>query len=110
MTPSNYILVMATVGSEKEAAAIGSKVVEEGLAACTNIVSGLRSIYRWKGEICDEAEVLCLFKTRASLFEPLKKRIIELHSYELPEVIAVDITEGSDKYLAWIEESTTLLP
>lgn len=104
---TGYLLVMTTAPSNDEAAAIGKRVVTEGLAACCNIVPGLRSIYRWKDEICDESEVLCLLKTSKDLFEPLKARIIELHSYETPEVVALDIADGSSDYLDWIGLSTS---
>ncbi|MBE9531391.1 MAG: divalent-cation tolerance protein CutA, partial [Proteobacteria bacterium] len=88
---SAYLLVMMTASSEAEAASIGRKVVEERLAACCNILPGVRSIYRWQGKISDESEALCTLKTRSELFDKLKARIKELHSYEVPEVIAIDI-------------------
>lgn len=100
------IVVTVTASSEAEAAEIAGAIVKEGLAACCNIVARVRSIYTWKGELRDEAEALCVFKTRASLFERLKKRVVELHSYELPEVVAIKIDDGLEPYLAWIFEST----
>ncbi|MBI5588483.1 MAG: divalent-cation tolerance protein CutA [Deltaproteobacteria bacterium] len=103
---TGHIIVFMTAPNADEAASIGKKVVEEGIAACCNIISGLRSIYRWKGKISDEGEVLCLFKTRSELFDRLKKRLKELHSYETPEVISVDIDGGLPEYLAWIDDST----
>lgn len=106
MSDEVYIVVFMTAPSEDEAAAIGRTVVEDGLAACCNIVPGLRSIYRWQGKLCDEQEVLCILKTRASLFQTLKDRIVELHSYEVPEVIAIDIKDGHTDYLKWIDEVT----
>lgn len=101
-----YIVVFSTAPNPEDAAGIGKQVVEEGLAACCNIIPGLRSIYVWKGKLCDEGEALCIFKTRASLFERLKARIKELHSYEVPEVIAVNIESGLKEYLGWIDENT----
>ncbi|MBI5642535.1 MAG: divalent-cation tolerance protein CutA [Deltaproteobacteria bacterium] len=101
-----YMMVFSTASNEDEAAGIGRKVVEEGLAACCNIVPKIRSIYTWKGKIHDEQEVLCVFKTRAMFFDDLKKRIKSLHSYEVPEIIAVEIQEGLPEYLAWIDEVT----
>lgn len=105
-----YVVVFMTAPEPESAAAIGRKAVEEGLAACCSIVPGLRSIYVWKGKTCDEAEALCIFKTRRSLFPPLKKRIKELHAYEVPEIIAVNIEEGLEEYLSWIDESTAKYP
>ena len=96
------ILVMATASSMEEGERIAAAVVREQLAACCNIVPGIRSIYTWKGEICDEKEVLLLMKTRADLFTPLKERVRELHSYEVPEIISFTIDSGLDDYLAWI--------
>ncbi len=103
----NYILVFVTAGSADEGGRIGRALVEEGLAACANIIPGIRSIYRWKGEVCDDEEVLIMIKSKATLFERLKKRVKELHSYEVPEIIAFPITLGSPDYLRWIDEVVT---
>lgn len=100
----DYIIVFVTAGSVDEGRRIGRSLVEEGLAACTNIVEGIRSIYLWKGEVCDDEEVLLIIKSKASLFERLKRRVKELHSYEVPEIIAFPITSGSPDYLRWIDE------
>ena len=80
--------------------------MEERLAACANMVSPLRSIYRWEGKIWDEKEWLLIIKTQQSKFEDLAKRVKALHSYSVPEIIALPITEGSPAYLNWIEENT----
>ncbi len=106
MEKKHYIVVFMTAPDEETAARIGSAVVKDGLAACCNIVPGLRSIYMWKGSICDEKEVLCILKTRKNLFDELNKRIIELHPYDVPEVICVKIKHGSEAYLKWIDEVT----
>ncbi len=103
----NYILVFVTAGSAEEGGRIGRALVEEGLAACSNLIPGIRSIYRWKGEVCDDEEVMIMIKSKATLFERLKKRIKELHSYEVPEIIAFPITLGSPDYLRWIDEVVT---
>lgn len=107
---TGHIFVFMTAPNAEEAAEIGRKTVEEGLAACCSIVPGLRSIYRWKGRTCDEPEVLCIFKTRSGLFGRLSGRLKELHSYETPEIVSVDITRGLPEYLAWIDESTLKTP
>jgi periplasmic divalent cation tolerance protein len=101
-----YLLVMMTAPSEAEAAELGRSVVAEKLAACCNILPGVRSIYRWRGKISDEAEVLCILKTRRELFDKLKARLKELHSYEVPEIIGINIEAGLDSYLQWILENT----
>lgn len=101
-----HIVVFMTASSADEGANIGKKTVEEGLAACCNIVPSIRSIYVWKGKLCDEPEALCVFKTRAELFERLRARIKELHSYEVPEIIALKIEAGHADYLKWIDVVT----
>jgi periplasmic divalent cation tolerance protein len=101
-----YIVCMVTASSADEGARIGKKLVSEGLAACCNIVGGVRSIYTWQGKLSDEAEVLCIFKTRKELFGRLKKRVKELHSYDVPEVIALAIDDGLEEYLEWIDSVT----
>ncbi len=103
---SGFILVFSTSPSASEAGRVGRTVVEERLAACCNMVEGVRSIYWWKGEVCEEGEVLSVFKTRKELFEPLKKRIKALHSYEVPEIIMLEISEGLPEYLDWIDAET----
>ena len=103
---SDYIAVLVTTSSEDEAASIASALVSERLAACANIIKGIRSIYRWEGTVHDDPEVLIVIKTRSELFDKLEARVRELHSYDLPEVIALDIAKGSEPYLAWLSEST----
>lgn len=103
---SDYIVVFVTCGSEEEASKIAHALVEEKLAACANMISPLRSIYRWEGKICDEKEWLLVIKTRQSRFKDLAKRVKALHSYTVPEIIAVPIIEGFPAYLNWIEENT----
>lgn len=100
------LMVFSTVGSEEEGVKIAKDLVEAKMAACVNIVPKLRSIYRWKGEICDDPEVLLIIKTRKGLFEKLKERIIKLHSYEVAEVLAIPIVSGSEAYLHWLLEVT----
>jgi periplasmic divalent cation tolerance protein len=103
---SDFIVVFVTCGSEEEALKIARALVEEKLAACANMVSPLRSIYRWDGKIWDEKEWLLIIKTQQSTFEDLSKRVKALHSYSVPEIIALPIVEGSPAYLNWIEENT----
>jgi periplasmic divalent cation tolerance protein len=89
-----------------QAAEMARVLVQEGLVACVNIIPGVRSIYLYEGKICDEPEVLCVAKTRQELFERLKIRLLELHPYEIPEILAFEVDDGSAAYLAWLEQST----
>ncbi|QSQ14492.1 divalent-cation tolerance protein CutA [Myxococcus landrumensis] len=107
---SDAILVLVTAPSADKAAELARTVVEEQLAACGNILPGLRSIYRWEGKVQDDVEALILFKTRASLFDALRSRIVALHPYQVPEVLRVDVADGHAPYLAWILESTRPSP
>jgi len=102
----DYIVIYITTGSVNEAEKIGRALVEEKLAACSNIISPIRSIYRWQGKICDDKEALMVLKTRKKHFEQIVKRVETLHSYDVPEIIAIPIIEGSSKYLSWINEET----
>jgi periplasmic divalent cation tolerance protein len=100
------IVVFITAPSEDLAVTIARALVETRLAACANIIKGIRSIYSWQGRIEDDTEVLMIVKTRRELFDLLKSKVKELHSYEVPEIIAFPIIAGSDDYLKWLREST----
>ena len=100
------IVVFITASNEEEAAKIARALVEGHLAGCVNMVKGVRSIYIWQGKVEDESEVLMIAKTRRELFEALLAKVKELHSYAVPEVIALPIVEGSADYLNWLEEVT----
>lgn len=99
-------IVLCTAPSAEKAAEIGRVLVEERLAACANIVPGLRSIYRWEGAIQDDAEVLIVLKTQRDRFPALRERILALHPYQVAEVLALDVADGAAKYLDWVREST----
>jgi periplasmic divalent cation tolerance protein len=101
-----FVIIFVTAASEQEAASIARTVVEEGLAACANIIPHIRSIYRWKGEVWDEKETLIIIKSREELFEQIRSRIRELHSYEVPEITAIQLDKGDVAYLQWIEAVT----
>ena len=103
---TEFIIVLITVSKEDEAVRIAQELVDSRLAACVNMVKGIRSIYRWKGKREDEEEVLMVVKTRQDLFDGLKKRVKELHSYSVPEIIALPVMEGSEEYLKWLSEET----
>ena len=105
---TDYIVVYVTA-PEDEAVDLARTLVEERLVACVNLVPGLRSIYWWQGKVEDEPEVLCIMKTRSNLFESLRDRVRELHSYEVEEIIALPILAGNLPYLNWIKENTKKL-
>jgi periplasmic divalent cation tolerance protein len=100
------MVVLVTCGSEEDAVKISNALVEERLAACANIVSPVRSIYRWEGKIWDEKEWLLFIKTQRKKFDELEKKVKSLHSYTVPEIIALPIIEGSSSYLEWLVEMT----
>ncbi|HZM52800.1 MAG TPA: divalent-cation tolerance protein CutA [Vicinamibacteria bacterium] len=96
--------MLSAVGAPPDAERIARALVEERLAACVNVVPGVVSIYRWKGKVEQEAELLLVIKTLAPRVEALKARLLELHPYELPEVVVLPIGGGHAPYLAWIED------
>jgi periplasmic divalent cation tolerance protein len=98
-------IVLSTAGSEEEARKIAHHLVEKRLAACVNIVPRFESIYRWQGKVESSRECLLVIKTTAEKFEAVRDAIRELHSYDLPECIALTIDDGSSAYLKWIEDS-----
>ena len=102
---SDVLLCLTTCPDEPSARRIADALVEEGLAACVNRVPGLESTYRWKGEVCREPEQLLVIKTVRARFEAMKQRLLALHPYELPELIAVEVAAGHAGYLDWVAQS-----
>lgn len=103
---TGHSVVLVTAPNADKAAEIGRTVVAEGLAACANLVPGVRSIYRWEGKLQDAQEILLVIKTRRELFEALRDRVVQLHPYEVPEVIELELTRGHAPYLEWIVQNT----
>jgi periplasmic divalent cation tolerance protein len=99
------MLVLVTVPNARTADKLGEALVGERLAACVNIVDGVRSIYRWQGKVQRDDELLCVCKTTRECFERLRARVIELHPSEVPEVVALPIELGHAAYLEWIRAS-----
>ena len=100
------IVALVTCGSEEEALKIANALVQEHLAACVNLISPIRSIYRWEGKIWDEKEWLLIIKTQKQRFDELEQKVKSLHSYAVPEIISLPIITGAISYLDWIKENT----
>jgi periplasmic divalent cation tolerance protein len=99
------VLVYITTGSYEEAHAIGSTLVKERLAACVNIIEGMTSIFEWEGKIDSAKETILIVKTTAERFDVLEKRVIQLHSYDLPCIVALPAEKGHQPFLNWIHNS-----
>jgi periplasmic divalent cation tolerance protein len=104
---TNARIVMTTTGSQEEARKIAHALVERRLAACVNIVPQIESVYRWQAKIENATEWLLLIKTQAESFERVCAAVKELHSYDLPECVMLEVSAGSQEYLDWIAENTT---
>lgn len=105
MTDTDVRVVLITAESMDEASRVARALVEEKLAACCNIVPQIRSIYEWEGQVQDDPEVLLIVKTTQQRLADLTARATELHSYDVPEVIALPITGGSRPYLDWVADT-----
>jgi periplasmic divalent cation tolerance protein len=103
---TNVRAVLSTAPTAEVGALIARALVEERLAACVNVIPGVRSIYRWEDEVQDDPEVVLIIKTRADRCEALAARIKDLHPYDVPEVLVLPAVGGSAPYLAWIETET----
>jgi len=99
-------VVFVTVGNAEEGTRIAQTLVEERLIACANILPNVLSVYRWKGEIYREEERLLILKTSSARFPALMKRIRELHSYEVPEIVSFPLTDGLPEYLQWVLDNS----
>lgn len=95
-------LALSTIGSMEQAQAIARTVVEAKLAACVNLVPQVQSVYEWQGKLCEEAEVLMIFKTSEEKYPELERKIREIHPYELPEIFHIPVSGGWPPYLDWI--------
>jgi periplasmic divalent cation tolerance protein len=100
---TDKIVVLTTCNSQEQGAHLARHLIEHRLAACVNILPGARSFYRWKGEVEQAEEVVLIIKSRQDAFEKLREAIAHLHSYEIPEVIALPVVDGSDAYLNWLD-------
>jgi periplasmic divalent cation tolerance protein len=103
---SNAVIVFSTCATRDEAERIAKAIVEDGLAACVQLLPPMRSVYRWQGAVQQSEEILLLIKTTETRFPQLENRIEELHSYDTPEIIAVPVIAGAQKYLTWLQDAT----
>jgi periplasmic divalent cation tolerance protein len=103
---TDTVVIFVTAGSEAEAETIAQALVESRLAACVNILSPVRSIYRWEGKIADDREWLLLIKTQQERFPAVEAKVKALHSYQTPEVIALPIVQGAAQYMRWLKNET----
>ena len=99
----SFIIVVMTAPNKQEAVSIVRALLEEKLIACANILDPVHSLFWWKGKIEEEKEVLVLMKSQKALFKKLSKRVTELHSYDVPEILALPIVEGSQSYIDWMK-------
>jgi len=101
---TDKIIVLTTCENSQDAQTIAETLVEKRLAACVNILPGLKSVYRWQGKVENAAELLLLIKTRRGLFEQLSAELARIHPYKVPEVIALPLIDGAPAYLGWLEK------
>ena len=104
---TDKVVVLVNCANSDEAEQISKQLVEKRLAACVNLVPGVRSWYWWEGKVVQDNEVMVMIKTSRSRFADLEKEVVRLHSYAVPEVIALQVVDGSRNYLSWIESSLT---
>ena len=101
------VVAFSTVGKAEDAERIARALVERRLAACVNVVAGLVSLYRWKGAVVREEEVLLVIKTRSERLEALREALVALHPYDVPELVALPVEGGHPPYLAWLDDSVS---
>jgi periplasmic divalent cation tolerance protein len=102
---TDKIVILSTCASEEEAAKLARALVNARLAACVNVLPAVRSFYRWKGRVEDSAECLLIIKSSLPVFAEVRAELEKWHSYEVPEIIALPILQGSPSYLSWLEEN-----
>ena len=105
MNDIDTLVVLVTVPSTDVGATLGRTLVEEHLAACVNVVPAVRSIYFWEGRVQDEGEALLVVKTGRERYPALQRRILDLHPYSVPEILALPVESGSPDYVAWVREA-----
>ena len=105
--PDEYVIVLTTLPADADAPALAVTLVAERLAGCVNLLGEMTSVYRWEGDVAQDAERQVVIKTTRASVGPLWDRLRDLHPYDLPEFIVIPIIDGNDAYLRWIGDSTT---
>jgi len=100
-----FIMVLTTIDSEEKAKKISENIVEQDLAACVQVYGPIKSTYKWEGEMTSSEEWMCFIKTKKDVYDVLEDKIRQIHDYENPEIVALPITDGSGKYLDWLDEN-----
>jgi periplasmic divalent cation tolerance protein len=108
MPDSDALVILTTVSSDEDAVTLIRGLLDRRLVACGTLLPGARSLYRWDGKVADEREVVVILKTRADRLGALEQAFAELHPYKLPELLAVPVAAGLDRYLAWIGQETSI--
>jgi periplasmic divalent cation tolerance protein len=101
------VTILMTTGSKMEAKKIATVLVKKKLAACVQVLPAIESVYRWKGKTCRDKEVLVIMKSRKKLFLRLQKEVVRLHSYDVPQLVALPIIKGLPSYLSWMKKNLT---
>ena len=108
MPHTDAVVILTTVSSEEEGVKLVQELLERRLIACGTLLPGARSIYRWQGKTADERETMIVLKTRSARVEALQSAFAELHPYKVPELLALSVDSGLDKYVEWINGETSL--
>jgi periplasmic divalent cation tolerance protein len=108
MPHTDAVVVLTTVANADEGATLVRALLDRRLIACGTMLPGARSLYRWEGKIADESEVVVLLKTRSAILHALERAFLDLHPYKVPELLALSVTSGLEKYVAWINTETSL--
>jgi len=108
MPHTDAVVILTTLSNADEAARFVRELLDRRLIACGTLLPGARSLYRWEGKVADESEVVVLLKTRSAILHALERAFEELHPYKVPELLALTVTTGLDKYVAWINAETSL--
>lgn len=107
MPDSDALVILTTVSSDEDAVTLIRGLLERRLVACGTLLPGARSLYRWEGKVADEREVVVILKTQADRLDALDQAFADLHPYKLPELLALPVAAGLDRYLAWIRQETS---